>query len=124
MCCTWLVPLHCIHTPRRRQRSAVPLSTSHIPPVGPSTSQPVHAQRSKGLRGGGASPLLLPGGPWRRGGGGPGGAACSLLEDAQPLPGSSELEDFVPSREVLERSEFLLPLDPETSSMYRRLLQA
>lgn len=83
----------------------------------------MHAQRSKGLRGG-ASPLLLPGGPWRRGGGAPGAAACSLLEDAQPLPGSSNLEDLLPSREVLERSEFLLPLDSETSAMYRRLLQA
>ena len=101
-----------------------PTCLPHIPDfLSPRNTQPVHAQRSKGLRGG-ASPLLLPGGPWRRGSGGPGAAACSLLEDPQPLPGSSELEELLPSREVLERSEFLLPLDPETSAMYRRLLQA
>lgn len=85
--------------------------------------QPVHAQRSKGLRNG-ASPLLLPGGPWRRGSGGPGAAACSLLEPAAPPPGSAALEQLLPSREVLERSEFLLPLDAETARLYRRLLQA
>ena len=85
--------------------------------------QPVHAQRSKGLRRG-ASPLLLPGGPWRRGGRGPGGSACSLLQPSEPPPGSAALEQLLPSREVLERSEFLLPLDPETAALYRRLLQA
>jgi hypothetical protein len=31
---------------------------------------------------------------------------------------------MMPSTEVLERSEFLLPLDAETSQLYRRLLQA
>ncbi|KAI3429510.1 hypothetical protein D9Q98_005599 [Chlorella vulgaris] len=82
--------------------------------------QPVHAPRSKGLRSG-ASPLLLPGAPWRRG-----GAArnCSLLEPAEPPSGSSQLDRMMPSTEVLERSEFLLPLDAETSQLYRRLLQA
>lgn len=79
----------------------------------------MHAQRSKGLRGG-ASPLLLPGGPTRRGSGG----GCSLLEPGEPPSGSSQLEQLLPSREVLERSEFLLPLDPETSQLYRRVLQA
>ena len=106
------------------QHAAAPFHSLLLPALCPLPPvQPVHAQRSKGLRGG-ASPLLLPGGPWRRGGAGPGAAACSLLEDAQPLPGSSELEDVMPSQEVLERSEFLLPLDPETSQLYRRLLQA
>lgn len=78
----------------------------------------MHAQRSKGLRGG-ASPLLLPGStaPAQRG-------KCSLLEPAAPPPGSAELDQLLPCREVLERSEFLLPLDPETSALYRRLLQA
>jgi hypothetical protein len=83
--------------------------------------QPVHAQRSKGLRGG-ASPLLLPGRPWRRGGGAAG--ACSRLEPRELPSGSSQLEQLMPSEEVLERSEFLLPLDAETSQLYRRLLQA
>lgn len=81
--------------------------------------QPVRAQRSKGLRGG-ASPLLLPGGPWKRG-----SVACSLIEPAEPPPGSSELEGgLMPSSEVLERSEFLLPLDADTAALYRRLLAA
>lgn len=81
--------------------------------------QPVHAQRSKGLRGG-ASPLLLPGGAAVQ----RGKAACSLLEPAAPPPGRVALEQLLPSSEVLERSEFLLPLDAETSALYRRLLQA
>jgi hypothetical protein len=83
--------------------------------------QPVHAVRSRGLRGG-ASPLLLPGGPWRQRGGG--SEACSLLEPAEPPPGSPQLDRLLPSREVLERSEFLLPLDRGTEALYRRLLQA
>jgi hypothetical protein len=85
--------------------------------------QPVHAQRSKGLRGG-ASPLLLPGRPWRRGSSGGAAGACSLLEPRQLPSGTSQLERLMPSEEVLERSEFLLPLDAETSQLYRRLLQA
>ncbi|KAL4427727.1 hypothetical protein ABPG75_001816 [Micractinium tetrahymenae] len=84
--------------------------------------QPVHAQRSTGLRGG-ASPLLLPDAPAQRRGGG-GGRACSLLEPAAPLPGSSQLDQLLPSEEVLQCSEFLLPLDRDTAALYRRLLQA
>jgi hypothetical protein len=82
----------------------------------------VHAQRSKGLRGG-ASPLLLPGAPQQRRGSGS-GAACSLLAPAAPPAGSAELDRLLPSDEVLQRSEFLLPLDDETAALYRRVLQA
>lgn len=80
--------------------------------------QPVHAERSKGLRGG-ASPLLLPDAPVQR----RGSKACSLLELAGPLPGSSQLDQLLPSKEVLQLSEFLLPLDRDTAALYRRLLQ-
>ena len=79
--------------------------------------QPVHAQRSKGLRGG-ASPLLLPGTAAKP------AAACSLLEPAGSPPGSAALDQLLPSTEVLQRSEFLLPLEPGTAALYRRLLQA
>ena len=80
----------------------------------------MHAQRSKGLRGG-ASPLLLPAAapPARRG-----AAACSLLQPTEPPPGSSRLEQLLPNEEVLGRSEFLLPLDAATAALYRRLLTA
>ncbi|KAL4444599.1 hypothetical protein ABPG77_002416 [Micractinium sp. CCAP 211/92] len=81
--------------------------------------QPVHAERSKGLRGG-ASPLLLPDAPVQR----RGSKACSLLEPAGPPPGSSQLDQLLPSEEVLQRSEFLLPLDRDTAALYRRLLQS
>ena len=101
---------------------ALPPLTCRFAPHRSLPLQPVHAQRSKGLRGG-ASPLLLPGRPWRRGSGG-GTGACSLLEPRQLPSGSSQLEQLMPSEEVLERSEFLLPLDAETSQLYRRLLQA
>lgn len=87
----------------------------------PPALQPVHAQRSKGLRGG-ASPLLLPDAPQQRRGGG--GQACSLLEPAAPPPGSSQLDHMLPSEDVLRRSEFLLPLDRDTAALYRRLLRA
>lgn len=83
--------------------------------------QPVHAQRSKGLRGG-ASPLLLPGGS-RGGSRSKQQPACSLLEPTEPPAGSSLLDQLLPSSEVLERSEFLEPLSPETAALYRRLLQ-
>jgi hypothetical protein len=82
--------------------------------------QPVRAQRSKGLRGG-ASPLLLPG-PERRAGG---AAAAACAPVRAPLEGSSELAGGVmPSDEVLRRSEFLLPLSPDTAALYRRVLGA
>ena len=79
----------------------------------------MHAQRSKGLRGG-ASPLLLPGGPQRH-------AACSPLREP-PLSAADaaalELHNgALPQDSVLRRSEFLLPLDLETQALYRRLLQ-
>ncbi len=100
-----------------------PPAFSHLPPLtSPLLSdprlQPVHAQRSKGLRGG-ASPLLLPGSHARQ------LRQCSsLLEPAELPSGSSQLDLLLPSSEVLQRSEFLLPLDDETSQLYRRVLQA
>lgn len=101
-----------------RLPSSIRPCSSHPNPH-PCPPQPVHAQRSKGLRGG-ASPLLLPDAPAPR----RGARACSLLEPAAPPPGSSQLDQLLPSEEVLQRSEFLLPLDRETASLYRRLLQA
>ena len=77
----------------------------------------MHAQRSKGLRGG-ASPLLLPGGTQRR--------ACSPLREPLSAADAAALEldnGALPQDSVLLRSEFLLPLDSETQALYRRILQ-
>lgn len=113
-----VVKVHIVCFSRASRRT--PPSPRSALPLAPSSLQPVHAQRSKGLRGG-ASPLLLPG----RSGGRRSGrqqAACSLLEPAALPPGSCQLDQLLPSAEVLERSEFLEPLSPETAALYRRLL--
>lgn len=68
------------------------------------------AQRAKGLRQG-ASPLLLPDGRPS-----PSAAAAPAASISQLLGGT------LPSDPVLQRSEFLFPLDAETERLYVELL--
>jgi hypothetical protein len=78
------------------------------------------AHRSRGLQQG-ASPLLLPGPPLVHG-------AKRHRHDAAPASQensdrSSELAaSMMPRDEVLENSEFLLPLDADTLTLYKEVL--
>lgn len=77
--------------------------------------QPVRAASAEGLKHG-SSPLLLPAAARRV-------AACEPVRAVDP-GGAALLGGVMPSREVLERSEFLLPLGPRAAAMYRSVLGA
>lgn len=83
--------------------------------------QPSRAAPSKGLTSGGASPLLLPGDD----GDGLSMSCPELVEAPGRGPGrhTNMDEALMPAPEVLQRSEFLLPLDDATHELYSRLLR-
>ena len=83
--------------------------------------EPTRASRKRGLQGG-ASPLLLPGAVRA--------ARCHAdapAADSSTLGAAGRLDvslgERMPSDEVLERSEFLEPLQPEMADLYWKLLQ-
>ena len=83
--------------------------------------EPTRASRKRGLQGG-ASPLLLPGAVRA--------ARCRAdtpAADSSTMGAAGRLDlslgERMPSDEVLERSEFLEPLQPEMADLYWKLLQ-
>ncbi|KAK9866488.1 hypothetical protein WJX84_005441 [Apatococcus fuscideae] len=83
--------------------------------------QPQRAQRSKGLDQG-ASPLLLPGAASVL----PHGRACTAAQepsDESSITHYGMAADNMPAETVLERSEFLLPVNSQTMQLHTRLLQ-